>query len=169
MRGQMFGNLLNTIATQGGRVAKAAGPALKSAAVPAGIGLGVLGLGALGKAGVDAVRGEKLAQGETLTSGSPGMGSDADAINLLRQTSGITVDQARQLLPLVQQLRNAELERGMAATAQAGQIQGDLARQKYGYQLAGGAQTTGARMLEGLMGNANPYAQTALGGVSLSL
>ena len=58
MRGQMFGNLLNTIATQGGRVAKAAGPALKSAAVPAGIGLGVLGLGALGKAGVDAVRGE---------------------------------------------------------------------------------------------------------------
>ena len=168
MRGQMFGNLLNTIATQGGRVAKAAGPALKSAAVPAGIGLGVLGLGALGKAGVDAVRGEKLAQGETLTSGSPGMGSDADAINLLRQSSGITVDQARQLLPIVQQLRNAELERGMQATAQAGQIQG-FARQKYGYQLAGGAQTTGARMLEGLMGNANPYAQTALGGVSLSL
>lgn len=169
MRGQMFGNLLNTIATQGGRVAKAAAPVVRSVAVPAAVTGGVLGLGALGKAGVDAVRGEKLAQGETLTSGSPGMASDADAINLLRQTSNITVDQARQLLPVIQQLRNAELERGMQATAQVGQIQGDLARQKYGYQLAGGAQTTGARMLEGLMGNANPYAQTGLGGVNLSL
>lgn len=169
MRGQMFGNLLNTIATQGAKAGKALPGVLRSAALPAlGLGIGA-GTIALGKAGVDAVRGEKLGQGETLTSGSPGMGSDADAVNLLRQTSGITVEQARQLLPLVQQLRNAELERGMRATAQVGQIQGDLARQKYGYQLAGGAQTTGARMLEGLMGNANPYAQTGLGGVSLSL
>ena len=74
MRGQMFGNLLNTIATQGGRVAKAVGPTLKASAVPAGIGLGVLGLGALGRAGVDAVQGNRAAAGRTpLTGEEPGM------------------------------------------------------------------------------------------------
>jgi hypothetical protein len=54
----------------------------------------------------------------------------------------------------------------MEATRQVGQIQGDLARQKYGFQLAGGAQQVGLGTLQSLMSNPNPYAQTGLSGVS---
>ena len=161
-RGQMFGQLLGNLTNVG----KAALPIAKQAAVPLAVTGGVLGLGALGKAGVDAVRGEKVAQGETITSGSPGMGNDAAAVDLISKVAGITTQQARDMLPLINQLQDENLRRGMEATAQVGQIQGDLARQKYGFQLAGGAQQVGLGTLQALMSNPNPYAQTGLSGVS---
>lgn len=165
----MFGNLLNTIATQGGRAAKAAGPVLSSVAVPAAVTGGLLGLGALGKAGVDAVQGNRVAAGRTPVTGEePGM-SQGNTLELLKQVTGLSTQQIKDLAPVLNQMQNENLRRGMEATRQVGQIQGSLARQKYGYQLAGGAQQIAGNALNTLVSNPNPYAQTGLSGVSLSL
>lgn len=170
MRGQMFGNLLNTIATQGGRVAKAAAPVVKSAAVPAaltgGAALGLLGIGKLGQAGVDLIQGDRRATGSTPIGGQePGM-SQGDSLEVLKQVTGLTTQQIKDLAPVLNQMQNENLRRGMEATRQVGQIQGSLARQKYGYQLAGGAQQLAGNALNTLVSNPNPYAQTGLSGVS---
>jgi hypothetical protein len=173
MRGQMFGNLLNTIGKQGGRAVSAAAPILRAAAVPAGIGagigLGVLGVGALGKAGVDAVQGNRTAAGRTPLTGEEAGMSQGDTLEVLKQVTGLTTQQIKDLAPVLNQMQNENLRRGMEATRQVGQIQGSLARQKYGYQLAGGAQQLAGNALNTLVSNPNPYAQTGLSGVSLSL
>lgn len=169
MRGQMFGDVLNTIAAQGGRVAKAAGPYVKSAAGPLLVGGGLLGGLALGKAGIDAVQGNREAAGRTpLTGEEPGM-SQGDSLEVLKQVTGLSTQQIKDLAPILNQMQNENLRRGMEATRQVGQIQGSLARQKYGYQLAGGAQQIAGNALNTLVSNPNPYAQTGLSGVSLSL
>lgn len=166
MRGQMFGNLLNTIQKNAPGVMKNVGTGLQQAKVPVGIGLGVLGLGALGKAGVDLIQGDRLTTGSSRLGGeSPGITLDQIS-TLLQQNANLTAEQAERLLPTIMKAEEERLRRGMEATRQVGQIQGDLARQKYGFQLAGGAQQVGLGTLQSLMQNPNPYAQTGLSGVS---
>lgn len=162
MRGQMFGNLLDTIATQG---AKLPGM-LKSAALPAlGIGAGI----GLTKLGVDAVQGDRRTTGSSTLGGQePGM-SQGNTLEFLKQTYGLSTQQIRDLAPILSQMQDENLGRVMEANRQVGQIQGSLARQKYGYQLAGGAQQIAGNALNTLVSNPNPYAQTGLSGVSLSL
>ena len=142
----------------------------KKAAVPLGttaaIAGGLAGLGALGKAGVDVVQGDRRATGSSpITGEGPGLTMD-QIEDLYRMAGNLAPEQAAKILPTIQALENARLERGMEATRQVGQIQGDLARQKYGFQLAGQAQQTGLGTLQALMQNPNPYAQTGLSGVS---
>ena len=169
MRGQMFGNLLNTIATQGVKAGKALPGVLKGAAPTAlGLGLGA-GLVGLGKTAVDVVQGNRAAGGLTpLTGQEPGM-SQGDTLEFLKQQYGLSTQQIRDLAPVLNQMQDENLRRGMEATRQVGQIQGSLARQKYNYQLAGGAQQLAGNALNTLVSNPNPYAQTGLSGVSLTI
>lgn len=160
--GQLFGQLLNKSA----QVGKAALPMAQKAAVPLAVAGGVAGLGALGKAGVDLVQGDRRATGSSPITGE-GPGMSMEQINdLIRMTANLPPEQAAKLLPTIQALENSRLQNSMEATRQVGQIQGDLARQKYGFQLAGQAQQTGLGTLQALMQNPNPYAQTGLSGVS---
>ena len=165
-KGQLFGQLMNYLSKAG----KVAAPVVKNVAVPGAIiGGGALALGGLtklGQAGVDVIQGDRTATGSAPLSGQgPGMSTEEN-IELLSKVMGLNVQQTKEMLPLINQLQNENLRRGMEATRQVGQIQGDLARQKYGYQLAGGAQQLGLGTLQTLMSNPNPYAQTGLSGVS---
>jgi len=164
--GQLFSNLLGQIAKQGSRFGQAALPMVQRAAVPAavlGVGGGLL---ALGKAGVDVVQGDRRATGSSPISGeSPGASMD-ELIDVIAKQANLSREQAEKLLPTIQALENSRLQNSMEATRQVGQIQGDLARQKYGFELAGGAQQVGLGTLQALMSNPNPYAQTGLSGVS---
>jgi len=165
-KGQLFGQLMNYLSKAG----KVAAPVVKNVAVPGAIiGGGALALGGLtklGQAGVDVIQGDRTATGSAPLSGQgPGMSTEEN-IELLSKVIGLNVQQTKEMLPLINQLQDENLRRGMEATRQVGQIQGDLARQKYGYQLAGGAQQLGLGTLQTLMSNPNPYAQTGLSGVS---
>jgi len=164
--GQMFGNLLGQVTKQGSRFGKAAMPMVQRAAVPAAVAGGLVGLGALGKVGLDVVQGDRRATGSSPITGE-GPGMTMEQINeLYRMAGNLPAEQAAKILPTIQALENSRLQNSMEATRQVGQIQGDLARQKYGFQLAGGAQQVGLGTLQSLMSNPNPYAQTGLSGVS---
>ena len=164
--GQLFGQLLNKSA----QVGKAALPIAQKAAVPlavaGGTAAGLAGLGALGKVGMDVIQGDRRATGSSpITGEGPGM-TPAQINDLYRMAANLPAEQAAQILPTIQALENSRLQNSMEATRQVGQIQGDLARQKYGFQLAGQAQQTGLGTLQALMQNPNPYAQTGLSGVT---
>ena len=118
---------------------------------------------------MDVVQGNRAAGGLTpLTGQEPGM-SQGDTLEFLKQQYGLSTQQIRDLAPVLNQMQDENLGRVMEANRQVGQIQGSLARQKYGYQLAGGAQQLAGNALNTLVSNPNPYAQTGLSGVSLSL
>ena len=89
-----------------------------------------------------------------------------ELIDVIAKQANLSREQAEKLLPTIQALEKSRLQNSMEATRQVGQIQGDLARQKYGFQLAGGAQQVGLGTLQSLMSSPNPYAQTGLSGVS---
>ena len=168
--GQMFGNLLGQLSKQGSRFGKTAMPMVQRLAVPAALAGGAVGLVGLGKAGLDVVQGDRRATGSSPITGE-GPGLTMDQINdLYRMAGNLPAEQAAKILPTIQALEKSRLQNSMDATRQVGQIQGDLARQKYGFELAGGAQQVGLGTLQALMSNPNPYAQTGLSGVtSLSL
>lgn len=167
MLGQNFNQFLNNqVAQRLTGVLPAVGTGLKKAApyaaVAGGLTLGGIGLGKL----IDTVGGETLAKGETITGGSPGTRDDAANIELLQKVYGLDLKQAQQMLPIYNAAQDQNLRRSMEATRQVGQITGDLARQKYGYQLAGNAMNAGQGYLSTLMSNPNPYAQTGLSGTT---
>jgi hypothetical protein len=136
---------------------------------PIAIGGAAIGTGLLGKAAVDAVKKERQLEGKGLMSGSPGTTLD-EIIALSRNQAMLAPEVARQLSPVVNELENARLQRALQQNQQLGQITGALARQKYGFELAGGAQRVGLGALDRMMATPNPYAQSALAGMtSLSL
>lgn len=167
MLGQNFNQFLNNqVAQRLSGVLPAVGTGLKKAA-PYAAGAGVLTLGGIGLGKlIDTVGGENLAKGETITSGSPGTRNDAQNIELISKLYGLDFQQAQKILPLYEAAQEGNLRRSMEATRQVGQITGDLARQKYGYQLAGNAMNAGQGYLSTLMSNPNPYAQTGLSGTT---
>lgn len=142
---------------------------------PVGLGLagaGLLGTGLLAKGVIDAVGGQKQLEGKTLLGQSPA--GDLDSLEglLALQRSGamLTPEIAQALIKPTNELENARLQRALQQNQQLGQITGALARQKYGFQLAGGAQQLGGNVLNSMMANPNPYATSAMGNmVNLSL
>ena len=132
---------------------------------PIGIGAAAVGTGLLGKAALDAVKGERRLEGKGVMGGSPGITLD-QIRNLVREQAMLTPEVARQMSPVVNELENARLQRALQQNQQLGQITGALARQKYGFQLAGGAQQVGTNTLNTMMANPNPYAQSALAGMT---
>jgi len=96
---------------------------------------------------------------------SSGIGFSDSDIKRIEQLSKITgqsqVDIARQMLPVSNQYRDAEMQRQMQLNQQTGQITGALNRQMYMAQLAGGAQAQAGETTRTMMTAANPYAASA--------
>ena len=142
---------------------------------PLGLGIagaGLVGTGLLAKGAIDAVGKQKQLEGKTLLGQSPA--GDLDTIEAIKelQRSGamLTPEIAQALVKPTNELENARLQRALQQNQQLGQITGALARQKYGFQLAGGAQQLGGNVLNTMMANPNPYANSAMGNmVNLSL
>ena len=84
-----------------------------------------------------------------------------DIAELSRITGQSQVDIARQMMPIQNEFRNAEMQRQMQLNQQTGQITGALNRQMYTAQLAGGAQSQAGETVRTMMTAANPYAQSA--------
>ena len=90
--------------------------------------------------------------------------SDSDVqriAELSRITGQSQVEIARQMLPITNEFRNAEMQRQMQLNQQTGQLTGALNRQLYTAQLAQGAQTEAGATTRTMMTAANPYAQSA--------
>lgn len=142
----------------GGGVAGAVGSGLSGAAQAA--------TGALGGA-----QQREMARGESPgVTGIPGMGSKGvgfsdEDIAKIQQLSQITgrsqVDIAREMLPISNQFRDAEMQRQMQLNQQTGQITGALNRQLYTAQLAQGAQAQAGATTRDMLTAANPYAASA--------
>ena len=90
--------------------------------------------------------------------------SDSD-IKKIEELSRITgqsqVDIARQMLPITNEFRNAEVQRQMQLNQQTGQLTGALNRQLYTAQMGLGAQQQAGETTRTMMTAANPYAQSA--------
>lgn len=97
--------------------------------------------------------------------GSKGIGFSNEDIAKIEQISKITgrsqVDIAREMLPISNQYRDAEMQRQMQLNQQTGQITGALNRQAYMAQLAGGAQGQAGETTRTMLTAANPYASSA--------
>jgi len=136
-------------------------------------GAGLLASAATG-AGIGAVRGAAAARaqrereaGQTPglipgTAGGVGLsnltGEGRQLAELLRLTGvDIPAQQAAALMPLANQMKNADVQRQMQMNQQLGQLTGALNRQQYAFQLAGGAQSQAGENLRTMM-TSNPYA-----------
>lgn len=113
----------------------------------------------------------EMARGESPgVTGIPGVDSKAigfsdSDIAKIEQLSKITgrsqVDIAREMLPISNQYRDAEMQRQMQLNQQTGQITGGLNRQLYTAQLAQGAQAQAGATTREMLTAANPYASSA--------
>lgn len=132
---------------------------------PLGIGAGIAGTGLLAKAAIDNIGKQRQLEGKTLLGQGPaGDFNTMEAIlKLQREGAMLTPEVAQALIKPTNELENARLQRALQQNQQLGQITGALARQKYGFQLAGGAQQLGGNVLNTMMANPNPYATSALG------
>lgn len=154
-----------------GRVGMLAGSAIGSA-VGGGLGTAAQNLlvgGAKAAMGIPgAIAGQQREAGISpgvLPGTGTGIGfSDAD-IKRIEELSRITgqsqVEIARQLLPITNQFRNAEVQRQAQLNQQTAQLTGALNRQLYTAQLAQGAQSEAGATTRTMMTAANPYAQSA--------
>jgi hypothetical protein len=129
------------------------GIAQPAAAAAAGIGQNVVG----------AVTGQRREEGKSgVTGGGVGLenltGEQKQIAEMLRLAGvNIPVEQARQLMPLANEMKNADMQRQMQLNQQLGQLTGALNRQQYAFQLAGGAQSEAGANLRTMM-TSNPYA-----------
>jgi hypothetical protein len=80
-------------------------------------------------------------------------------LDLLRGTGQISVEQARAMMPIANEMKNADVQRQMQLNQQLGQLTGALNRQQYAFQLAGGAQSQAGENLRTMM-TSNPYASS---------
>ena len=96
---------------------------------------------------------------------STGIGFSDEDIAKIQQLSQITgrsqVDIAREMLPISNQYRDADMQRQMQLNQQTGQLTGALNRQLYTAQLAQGAQAQAGATTREMLTAANPYASSA--------
>ena len=91
-------------------------------------------------------------------------GEKREMAELLRLAGvNIPVEQAQAMLPIANQMKNADVQRQMQLNQQLGQLTGALNRQQYAFQLAGGAQAQAGENLRTMM-TSNPYASSAFRG-----
>jgi len=173
---QLVGGIARGLEEKGGAKGKLLGGAVRLAGGLLGGGIGGGVASALGGGvarAAEAVTGgaarTEMARGQSPSVipgvGSTGIGFTNDDIAKIEQLSKITgrsqVDIAREMLPIQNEQRNAELQRTMQLAQQTGQITGALNRQTYMAQLAGGAQQQAGDTVRTMLTAANPYAQSA--------
>ena len=141
---------------------------------------GAVGGGVAGQAAqavgnlASAVTGQQREAGQTpglIPGTSPGgvglsnlTGEKREMAELLRLAGvNIPVEQAQAMLPIANQMKNADVQRQMQLNQQLGQLTGALNRQQYAFQLAGGAQAQAGENLRTMM-TSNPYASSAFRG-----
>ena len=116
---------------------------------------------------VNAVTGSRREEGKSGLTGQ-GVGfSDKDLAmidQLARSTGRNKVEIAREMLPIDNQYRNAELQRSMQQAQQNAQLRGALDRQLYLAQLTQGAQAEAGSTVRSILGSRNPYAETTFRG-----
>jgi len=151
--------------------------------VGAGVGLatglaGAVGGGMVGRAAegvaqaagqtgsnlISAITGQRKEEGKSgITGGGVGLsnltGEQKQIAELMRLAGGITVEQAQAMLPIANQMKDADMQRQMQLNQQLGQLTGALNRQQYAFQLAGGAQSQAGENLRTMM-TSNPYASS---------
>lgn len=147
-----------------GPVGMFAGSVLGST-IGGGLG-GALQQGLVGgaKAAVDTVTGARREQGKSGLLGGGVEISDKfmkDVAEVSRITGQSQVEVARQMLPIQQQFRDAEMQRQMQLNQQTAQLTGALNRQLYTAQMGLGAQQQAGETTRTMMTAANPYAQSA--------
>lgn len=116
---------------------------------------------------VNAVTGSRREEGKSGLTGQ-GVGfSDKDLAmidQLARSTGRNKVEIAREMLPIDNQYRNAELQRSMQQAQQNAQLRGALDRQLYLAQLTQGAQAEAGSTVRSILGSSNPYAAATFRG-----
>jgi hypothetical protein len=106
-----------------------------------GIGGGIAGGVANAATGaIQALTGQRKEEGKSgLTGGTPGLdsmssGEQAKLINLMREAGiNIPVAQAQAMLPIANQMKDADMQRQMQLNQQLGQLTGALNRQQYAF------------------------------------
>lgn len=164
-----------------GAAAMLPGPAkvlapLIGGATQAGLGTGAAGLTGLiaslpGKA-AEAITGQSqrereagqtpgLIPGQSQGVGLSNLTGEQKQIAELMRLAGVNipVEQAQAMLPIANQMKNADVQRQMQLNQQLGQLTGALNRQQYAFQLAGGAQSQAGENLRTMM-TSNPYASS---------
>jgi hypothetical protein len=155
--------------------AKLAAPLVGLAAGTAGaLGGGMIGRAAegvvqnIGQTGsnlISALTGQRKEEGKSgIIGGGPGLsnltGEQKQIAELLRLAGvNIPVEQATALMPIANQMKDADMQRQMQLNQQLGQLTGALNRQQYAFQLAGGAQAQAGENLRTMI-TSNPYASS---------
>jgi len=167
--GNVAGGMLGgALGTPLGPIGMLAGSAIGST-VGGGLGTALQqGLVGGAQAATQAITGSQREAGQSagiLPGTSSGIGFSDSDIKRIEQLSKITgqsqVDIARQMLPVSNQYRDAEMQRQMQLNQQTGQITGTLNRQLYTTQLAIGAQSQAGATTREMLTAANPYASSA--------
>ena len=151
---------------KGGTGGKLAGALVRAGGglIGGGVGGGVAGGIANAATGaVQALTGQRKEEGKSgITGGGVGLsnlsGEQRQLVELLR-TAGvqIPVEQTAALMPYINQMKDADVQRQMQLNQQLGQLTGALNRQQYAFQLAGGAQAQAGQTMRDLA-TSNPYA-----------
>ena len=148
-----FQELLNKLRSAGVKVGEAAasdtGRLVAGLGVPTAYGLGSMAQG-------DITRGiGEIGGGVGLSNLS---GEQRQLLELMRTASvKIPVEQTAALMPYINQMKDADVQRQMQLNQQLGQLTGALNRQQYAFQLAGGAQAQAGQTMRDLA-TSNPYA-----------
>lgn len=135
---------------------------LASAGVGAGIGAA--------KAAIGNIPGAQREAGQTpgaipgTSAGGVGLsnltGEQRQIAELMRLSGvNIPVEQTQAMMPIANEMKNADVQRQMQLNQQLGQLTGALNRQQYAFQLAGGAQSQAGENLRTMM-TSNPYASS---------
>ena len=116
---------------------------------------------------VNAVTGSRREEGKSGLTGQ-GVGFSDKDLAMIEQLANSTgrnkVEIAREMLPIDNQYRNAELQRSMQQAQQNAQLRGALDRQLYLAQLTQGAQAEAGSTVRSILGSRNPYAETTFRG-----
>jgi len=137
-----------------------------------GLGLAATTAG-LTAAALPALQRQRMSEGKSGVTGG-GIGPSAEDLKALEQLqrSGMlsTIEGMRQGLPIYNEKANQDLQRTMQLAQQTGQITGALARQKYMYGMAAGAQGEAGQNFRAMVASQNPYGAQAFGSnVNLSV
>lgn len=154
---------------KGGAKGKLLGGAVRLAG---GLLGGSIGGGVAGAVGGGAARAAEavtggVARGQMARGESPGVipgvgGKGIEGLGMedVERLIQIQAQNTQALMPMYNQMRNADMNRQMQLNQQLGQLTGALNQQRYMAQLAGGAQSEAGATTRSILTAANPYAES---------